>query len=298
VKIGIDFPYPRVGTDPDVFRALLQEAEAQGFAYATFIDHVLGAEHARREPPLTLIYDERSAFHEPLTLAVWGSAHTERLEFVTAVLVLAQRQTALVAKQAAEVQLLSGGRLRLGVGSGWNHVEYEALGVPFAARGARLEEQVDVMRRLWREPLVDVTGRFHRLDRVSMLPTTVAPPVWFGGASRAQEERCARVGDGFIWERRLVELTHGTDADWTLGPGSELARGVAHVREHASALGRDPASIGHQLGTCTSPEDVHTVVDRWHGLGGTHLTVAVPGDGAEMVGNLAPFARALGSLLR
>jgi probable F420-dependent oxidoreductase len=298
VEFGLDIPITRLGTDPGRARTFVKQAEELGFAYVTLVDHVLGASHADRDPPLQYVYDERSQFREPLTFFAWAAGFTERLGFATAVLVLTQRQAAVVAKQAAEIQLLSGDRLRLGVGIGWNYVEYEGLGVPFHHRGARLDEQVEVMRRLWTEDLVDFTGRFHRLDRVSMLPSIRTPvPIWFGGTSDAAFRRCATIGDGFVWDLRLLQLDHGDDPRGAMGDDHVLVRSIERIRAQAAEHGRHPLEIGHQLGTFTDVERALAVVDRWDALGGTHMTMALTGDGADPTRELPAIARSLGSLL-
>lgn len=200
VEIGATFPQTRFGADPAAVREFALTAEQLGYTHLLAYDHVLGASHEGRD--LGGPYTEHDPFHEPLVLFGYLAAITTRIELVTAVLVLPQRQAALVAKQAAEVALLSGGRLRLGVGVGWNRVEYESLNEDFRGRGARCEEQVELMRRLWSEPLVEFEGRWHRVDRASILPRPAAPiPVWFGGFSDAALRRAARLGDGFVFPR-------------------------------------------------------------------------------------------------
>jgi probable F420-dependent oxidoreductase len=282
MKIGVGFPYDRIGADPGLYRAYAQRAEELGFHHMTFIDHVLGAEHARREPPFEGPYDEESIFHEPLTLISWLAAATERLELCTSILILAQRQAALVAKQAAEIQILSGGRLRLGLGTGWNYVEYESLGVPYARRGARLEEQVAVMRELWTEPLVDFTGTFHRIDRAGLRPLLGASvPIWFGGFSQAQQDRCARIGDGFMFMR-----------------ASRLSReAVGRIRDRAEQAGRDPSILGFEIPAEGAGEDLRDALGAWRDAGGTHATVNVPGVGRDLLDGLSTIARDLGPLL-
>ncbi|MBW8825804.1 MAG: LLM class F420-dependent oxidoreductase [Acidobacteria bacterium] len=298
MKFGISFPYRLIGDDPELYRHFVQLAEELGFGYVTFIDHVLGVEHARRQPPLTVQYNEESVFHEPFTLMSWLAAHTERLELVTAVLVLAQRQAALVAKQAAEVHQLSGGRLRLGVGTGWNHVEYESLGVPFDGRGARFEEQIEILRKLWTEPVVDYAGTFHRIDRAGIRPLPgETVPVWLGGFSRAQLDRCARIGDGFIWEQVVIQSGEARPEWWQLNESNPLRRGVDFIRARAAEVGRSPDSIGHQLGTIDTGHDAARFVEPWSGIGGTHLTVAVRGEGPDLLDGLRHVGRDLGSLL-
>ena len=291
MKIGVGFPYQTIGDDPGLYRAYALHAEGLGFAHLAFVDHVLGSEHARRDPPLTGPYTEESIFHEPLTLMGWLAAQTQRIELVTAILILAQRQAVLVAKQAAELQLLSRGRLRLGVGTGWNYLEYESMGVPYAQRGRRLEEQVDVMRRLWTEPLLDYKGEFHRISRSGQRPLLGAPvPIWFGGFSNAAQDRCARIGDGFTF-MRMTSLS--------------LAA-IERIRRHAAELGRDPEALGFETilgeqwpirikGSDTTLGDA---LEQWRVAGGTHATVMVPGEGKELLGSLDRIAKDVGSLLQ
>ena len=159
MKIGAVFPTCEIGNDPAAIRDFAQTAEALGYSHLVVYDHVLGALHQGREPKLTGPYTERDAFHEPFVLFGFLAAVTKRIELATGVVILPQRQTALVAKQAAEVAVLSGGRLRLGVGTGWNWVEYEALNESFATRGKRLDEQVEVLRQLFRGEPIDFDGR-------------------------------------------------------------------------------------------------------------------------------------------
>ena len=187
-----------------------------------------GAEHGDRTPPLTGPYTEDDAFHEVLTLYAWWAAMTERIELVPGVLVLPQRQTALVAKQVAEIDILSGGRMRLCVGSGWNHVEYESLGVDFRRRGTRLEEQVALMRRLWTERVVDFTGTFHRVDRAGSAPAPEpADPDLVRWLRRRRARPGGTVGDGFIFSRASSGATLRMD----------------QVRARAEEAGRDPAQL-------------------------------------------------------
>ena len=264
MKIGLSIPEQTIGFDPAVVRDFAVLAEELGFDFLCCVDHVLGTEHARRDPPFPPegIYTEKSVFHEPLTLFGYLAGLTRRIELVTAVLVLPQRQTALVAKQAAEVALLSNYRLRLGVGSGWNYVEYESLASDYTSRGPRQEEQVLLLRRLWSEPVLDVTGAFHRIDRAGLNPLLERPvPIWFGGFSKVQQDRCARIGDGMLWARN-----------------SRLSRqGNAFIRERAAALGRDPDSLGFQAGVSgADDESLAQGLAAWEEAGGTHATVGGP----------------------
>ena len=190
MKIGAVYPQTELQGDPAAVRRIGRAVEDLGFSHLLAYDHVLGAVHADRTPPLPGPYDEHDPFHDPLVMFAYLAGITERIEFATGILILPQRQTALVARQASDVALLSGGRLRLGVGLGWSQVEYEALGQEWRARGARQEEQIEVLRRLFTEPVVDFAGRFHRIDRAALVPKPARPiPIWLGGSSEAAFDR-------------------------------------------------------------------------------------------------------------
>lgn len=209
-------------------------------------------------------------FHDPFVMFAHLAAITEWINFATGVLILPQRQTALVARQAADVDLLSGGRLRLGVGIGWNHVEYEALGQNFRTRGAREEEQVEVLRALFSEPVVDFSGRFDRIDRASLLPRpTRRIPIWLGGFGDAAFERGARIADGFIFGGGLERC------------GDAWARMRTRVRE----LGRSVEQFGGELvtGAAGGVSTLPATVDAWRDAGGTHLSVVTMGLGLDSV---------------
>ena len=200
MKIGVVYPQIELGEDPNAVRRIGKAVEDLGFDYLLAYDHVLGAVHDDRTPPLPGPYTERDPFHDPLVMFGYLAGITERIGLATGVLVLPQRQTALVARQAADVDLLSEGRLRLGVGVGWNHVEYEALGQDFRTRGAREEEQIGLLRRLFVEPVVDFGGRFDRVDRAALIPKPArAIPIWLGGSGEKAFDRAARLADGFIF---------------------------------------------------------------------------------------------------
>jgi probable F420-dependent oxidoreductase len=226
VQYAAVFPTNEIGDDPGAVRDWAQTAEGLGFSTIAAYDHVLGAVHAGRDPKLWGPYTEKHPFHEPFVLFGFLAALTNRVTLQTAVVIAPQRQTALLAKQAVQADILSGGRLVLGLGTGWNYVEYEALGMPFDQRGVYLDEQVEVLRLLFSEPLVDYAGRFHRIDRAGLLPLPERRiPIWFGGGSEPALRRAARSGDGFVFgfagDRtnamvvRLRELLaeHGRDAD-------------------------------------------------------------------------------------
>jgi probable F420-dependent oxidoreductase len=216
-------------------------------------------------------YTERDAFHEPFVLLAHLAALTERLELTTGVLILPQRQTALVAKQAIELDLLSRGRLRLGVGTGWNHVEYESLGVPFGERGARLDEQVTLLRRLWSAPVIDYRGKFHRIDRAGLLPQPARPiPIWFGGFTPVALRRAARTGDGFLF---------GTSPSRMLGL-------LASLREMLEKEGRANSDFGMEaVLDFSAPRDSwQKEIEQWRAAGGTHVSLRAMDTGSELVG--------------
>ena len=198
MRVGAVFPQLESGTDVGAIREYLRAVEQLGYVHLVAYDHVLGADASAR-PDWKGAYDARSSFHEPLVFFGFVAALT-RLEVAPSVIVLPQRQTALVAKQAAEIDILTGGRSRVGVGLGWNTVEFEALGMSFHNRNKRMEEQIALMRRLWTEPVVDFKGRWHRVDRAGLNPLPVQRPipVWIGGSVEEALKRIARVADGWF----------------------------------------------------------------------------------------------------
>ena len=220
MHIGAVYPQIELGGDPSAVRRIGEAVEDLGFDYLLAYDHVLGAVHADRTPQLSIPFTEHDPFHDPFVMFGYLAGITERIGFATGVLVLPQRQTALVARQAADVDLLSGGRLRLGVGVGSNPVEYEALGQDFRTRGAREEEQIDLLRRLFNEPVVDFSGRFDRVDRAALMPKPTRPiPIWLGGSGEKAFERAARLADGFIFVG-AGGIDHAVDA----GVGARIRR--------------------------------------------------------------------------
>ncbi len=270
VKLGAIFPTTEIGSDPAAIRDWIQTAEGLGYAHVIVYDHVLGAEHAGREPALGGPYTEEDAFHEPLTLLAYLAALTTRIELCTGVVILPQRQTALVAKQAVEIDLLSEGRLRLGVGTGWNHVEYTSLGVPFAKRGKRLDEQVALLRALWEKPVVDFTGDFHRVERAGLLPLPHRSiPIWFGGFTKVSIQRAARTGDGFIFGAKP----------------SQMARLLDQLTEERERLGRADLPFGADaVVDFSEPESWAKEIETWQDRGGTHLAVRAMDTAAEFIG--------------
>ena len=265
MKIGAVFPTTEIGNDPTAIRDWAQAAEQLGY------DHVLGAVHQNREPRLMGPYTEKDPFHEPFVLLAYLAGVTSRIELVTGVIILPQRQTALVAKQAAELDILSGGRLRLGIGTGWNHVEYQSLGEDFASRGKRFDEQVELLRQLWRNPVIDFRGDYHRVDRAGILPLPRPNlPIWFGGFSEVAVRRAARLGDGFIFGTTPTRMR-------TL---------LATLHEHLRREGREPAEFGAEAIADFSDDPDQWVRERevWEQCGGTHLTLRAMDTAAEFVG--------------
>ena len=269
MRIGVIFPQTEFGTDPGAIRAYAEAARDLGYRHVLAYDHVLGADPTNRSGWRGYTHAEQ--FHEPLVLFGFMAAAAPGLEFATGVIILPQRQTALVAKQAAEVDVLSGGRFRLGVGVGWNPVEYEALNEDFRTRGRRQEEQIAVLRRLWTEPVVTFTGAYHRITAAGLNPLPVQRPIpiWLGGDSDIAMERAGRLADGW--------LPHGR-------PNDVLAARIARVHSHAAAVGRMPASVGIEgrLSVNEVPEaEWADEVDRWRRLGVTHLGLNTMGAGLQ-----------------
>lgn len=231
-EFGVILPTTEIGDDPDVLRRYVRAAEEAGFDYLAIFDHVVGADTATR-PDWTGPYTVEHPFHEPFVVLGFLAA-CSGLDLMTAVLVLPQRQAVLVAKQAAELDVLTGGRFRLGVGTGWNDLEYRALGVDFATRGRLMDEQIEVLRLLWTQGAVSFSGEFHDLDGVGIrpLPSRRPIPIWMGGDPAGPAlRRISRAGDGWICRHP---------------PTDEVRAAFAGVRQEAEALGRDPDGIGLQ----------------------------------------------------
>ena len=226
MDIGVVFPQVEIGRDPAAIRDYAQAVEGLGYTHVLAFDHVLGA-NPDRQGGWKGPYTHAHAFHEPFVLFGFLAGVTRRLGLTTGVLVLPQRQTALVAKQAAAVDVLAGGRLRLGVGVGWNAVEFEALGERFTDRGKRIEEQIAVMRLLWANELVTFEGQWHRVPDagVNPLPLRRSIPVWMGGESDVVVRRAARLADGWMPHFR---------------PGAEAAATVSRLHGLVKDAGRDP----------------------------------------------------------
>jgi probable F420-dependent oxidoreductase len=261
MRIGIVFPQTEFGNDPAAIRDYAQTAEGLGFTHIVAYDHVLGA-NPNRPGGWKGPYTHESPFHEPFVLFSFMAALTQKIEFVPGVIILPQRQTALVAKQAAAVDVLSGGRMRLGVGIGWNFVEYEALGENFRNRGRRIEEQVALMRRLWTEELIDFDGRYHGFKQagINPLPVQRPIPVWMGGMDDRVLRRIAQIADGWFPQFQ---------------PGPQAAETMDRLRGYIRDAGRpnDAVGIEGRISMYNTPADQWaSALDGWRELGATHVS--------------------------
>jgi probable F420-dependent oxidoreductase len=286
MKIGAIYPQTELPTDPAAVRAYGAGVEELGYSHILSFDHVVGADpavHQGWDRP----YDVDTTFHEPLVLYGFLAAITS-LELVTGIIIGPQRQTALLAKQAAEVDILTEGRFRLGMGVGWNTVEYEALGQDFSTRGKREEEQIGLLRKLWTERSVTYAGQFDRVTGagISPLPIQRPIPLWLGGSSPAAYSRIGRLADG-----------------WFPGvaPGPLLDRAKSEVNDAAEKAGRDPQSVGMEGRISWGSGGASAVaeqVEQWKVAGATHVTINTMGTGLVSVGDhleaLGATAQALG----
>ena len=269
MKTGVVFPQTEIGADPVAVRDYVQAVESLGYAHMMAYDHVLGADtnqHANWEGS----YTSESMFHEPFVLFGYLAGVTTTLELVTAVLILSQRQTALVAKQAAEVDLLTGGRLRLGVGVGWNHVEYEALNQDFSNRGRRYAEQIPLLRAFWTNDVVGFDGKYHKVDHagVNPLPVQRPIPIWMGAGARANPVPTDRV------LRRVASLADG----WfpQMQPGDDAKFTVERLQTFLSEVGRESSSMGMEPRINLAdgnPEIWQAHANAWQSMGATHVSI-------------------------
>ena len=261
MRLGVVFPQTEIGSDRVVIKDYAQAAEELGYSHILAYDHVIGANLASRpgwQPP----YSHLDTFHEPLVLYGYLAGLTKTIELTTGIIILPQRQTVLVAKQAATVDVLSGGRLRFGIGIGWNPVEYEALGQDFKNRGQRSEEQVELLRQLWTRELVTFKGRWHTVidAGINPLPVQRPIPIWFGGTDDRALRRLARLGDGWFP---------------LMNPDEKCRTAIEKVRSYAREAGRDPERIGiegrisHGSG---SEEAWRKELQAWKALGATHAS--------------------------
>ncbi len=285
MRLGVVFPQTEIGADPGGVREFAHAVQELGYDHLLAYDHVLGADVSQR-PDWAGPYTSEHEFHEILVLFGYLAGVVPGLELVAGVLVLPQRQTALVAKQAAEVDLLTGGRFRLGVGLGWNYVEFEALGEDFHDRGRRAEEQIEVLRRLWTEPVLDFEGCWHRIPHagINPLPVQRPIPIWIGGSAEQAIRRAARLADGFFPQRPL-------GGDWALT--------LERFRGWAEEAGRNPDELGIEWRIDVSSgtaEDWRAEAEERKALGATHLSVTTMRGGLDVDGHVARIRDAFEAL--
>jgi probable F420-dependent oxidoreductase len=266
------FPQTEIGADRGGVRAYAEAVVALGFEHLHIYDHVVGADTSSR-PGWTGPYTIHSMFHEPFVVLGFIAAVAPKLELVPGVIILPQRQTVLAAKQAAELDVLTGGRFRLGVGIGWNDVEYEALGMNFRNRAARFEEQIEVLRLLWEQRSVSFEGRWHKVVAAGLNPLPLQRPIplWIGANTDVAIRRAARLADGFFPQR----APEG---------GGHWAEKIVEVREWVTAAGRHPASFGVDARINVgsgSQEEWRVEADAWRALGASHLTLNTMGAGLD-----------------
>ncbi len=262
MHVGVVFPQVEFGNDPQAVRDYAQTAESLGFSHILAYDHVLGA-NPERSGGWNGPYTFEHPFHDPFVLFSYMAALTQRIEFVTGILILPQRETAVVAKQAATLDVLSNGRFRMGVGVGWNKVEFIALNQDFHVRGQRIEEQIDVLRQLWANKLITVNGRWHTIPDAGLNPRPIRNtiPIWFGGHADVVLQRVARLGDGWMPNYKTTESARPA-----------LEKLDAYLAEN----GRSRADIGIEARISYGhgrDEQWQPLLDSWQAAGATHLTL-------------------------
>ena len=262
MEIGAVFPHNEIGTDPQAIKDYAQGVEELGVTHLLIYDHVLGADRDRPggfEGP----YDKDVAFHEPFTTFAFIAAVTKKLDMITTVMILPQRQTVLVAKQAAELAILSNNRFKLGIGVGWNTVEYTGLNENFKNRGKRQEEQVELMRLLWESEVLEYKGDYHHIDKASINPRpSKSVPIWFGDGAPQLIERCADLGDGWIP---------------LMGPNEAARKTLAAIKEKRKSKGLDWDNFGVQAQAQYAGGDAerwNKHAEKWRNLGASHLAIA------------------------
>ncbi len=259
MHIGVIFPQTEIGADPIVIRDYAQAVEALGYHHLVAFDHVLGGDPTKHAG---LRYNSSHMFHEPFVLFGYLAALTH-LELASAVIILPQRQTALVAKQAAEVDVLTGGKLRLGIGVGWNPVEYEALGMDFHARGRIVEEQIEVMRLLWSQEIISYQGKYHTINHAGLnpLPVRRSIPIWTGGRADVLLRRTAYLANGWFPQDK---------------PDEQMRKTLERLRSYIREAGRDVSSVGIEARVNASdgdPDEWFRQTQAWQTLGATHIAI-------------------------
>jgi len=284
-KIGIHFPQAEIGSDFVAIRDFVQAAEDQGFRHINVPDHVLQTRTPRANFPAAARYTTEFPHHETMVMLAYIAGVTEKLILKSAVLILPQRQAVLVAKQAAELDVVSGGRFQLGVGLGWNGPEYEALDMNFKNRAARFEEQIEVCRALWCEQHITFSGRWHSITDAGIAPMPIQQPipVWVGAFAKPAYMRAARVADG--WQAMLPN------------PSSEAADTFAEFREAVREGGRDPQEVGIEatiFATGQDPEQWVAEAKTWLDIGATQIMFRPQGDFGSIqtaIGKFAPLLK-------
>ncbi len=270
MKLGVGLPQNEAMQDPSAVRDFAQAVESLGFDFLFTADHVVGVDPADRPAGwrVSSIYHHKTFVHEPLILFAFLGAATSRLEFSTEIIILPQRQTVLFAKQAAELDYLIGGRLRVGIGVGWNTLEYEALNEEFKTRGRRVSEQIEVLRALWTEEIVDFEGRWHRVDRaaVNPLPRQRPIPIWIGGHAEPVIRRTAALADGWLPQ---------------FDPAAESSKqSVALLRQATVEAGREVSDVGIEgrlVLSQTPQEEWGRQLEAWQAIGATHIGLSTTG---------------------
>ncbi len=271
MKLGAVYPQTELRGDPDAVRRIGLAVEEQGYDYLLAYDHVVGAVHDDRDPPLRGPYTEHDPFHDPFVMFAYLAGMTDRIEFATGVLILPQRQTVLVAKQSTDLDLLSGGRFRLGVGVGWNHVEYTALDKTFTDRGKRVDEQIRLLRTMWDGGVQSFDGEFERVERGALVPAPGRQiPIWVGGFSPPAFRRGVELGDGFMFAGN-EEMIHAA---------------LDQVESAATEAGRDLTGFGLECLMVRSSggvDDTMAAAERWAARGGTHFAAVSMGGGRDSI---------------
>jgi probable F420-dependent oxidoreductase len=274
MRLGVVFPQTEIGPDPIVVRDYAQAIEQMGYVHLAVYDHVLGVDPSTR-PGWRGPYNKDTLFHEPMVLFGYLAALTTTVELVTSIIILPQRQTALVAKQAAEIDVLSQGRFRLGVGLGWNEAEYEGLGQDFHVRGRRMEEQIALLRALWTNEVVTFEGKWDRVDAAGIKPLPVQQPIpiWLGGGGNGTNQvdpalnRIARLADGWFPQMQ---------------PNEDGRKALETVHGYMREAGRDPSELGIEARINAASGETDEWRQRYHAwadLGATHISVNTMGGG-------------------
>lgn len=284
MKIGVIYPQTELKGDPAAVRRIGMATEELGYDHLLTYDHVLGAAHDR-EPKLSGPYTEKEPFHDPFVMFAYLAGLTKRIELVTGILILPQRQTVLVARQAADVDLLSGERFRLGIGIGWNYVEYQALGQDFHVRGKRVAEQIELLRRLWSQPLVNFAGTFDRVDRAALNPRPRRLiPIWLSGFADVALRRAAAVADGFIF------------ADGAADAFEQASKLRQYLKDSNRSV--DGFGLHCNMLRAKSPQAVVETASRWRDIGGTHASVVTMGQNFTSIEQHIDYMRKVADALR